>query len=39
VLGGTTSAANQALLRVVAADTVAAWPPRQHCPDDPYPVP
>jgi hypothetical protein len=26
----------QALLRVVAADTVAAWPPRQHCPDDPY---
>lgn len=38
VIGGTTSAANQALLRVVAADTVAAWPPRQHCPDDPYPV-
>jgi hypothetical protein len=38
VLGGTTSAANQALLRVVAADTVAAWPPRQYCPDDPYPV-
>ncbi len=26
----------QALLRQVAADTVAAWPPRQHCPDDPY---
>ncbi len=26
----------QALLRAVAADTVAAWPPRQHCPDDAY---
>jgi len=26
----------QAALRQVAADTVAAWPPRQHCPDDPY---
>lgn len=26
----------QALLRVVAADTVATWPPRLHCPDDPY---
>jgi hypothetical protein len=30
------SAENQALLRAVAADTVAAWPPRAHCPDDPY---
>ena len=29
-------AETQALLRAVAADTVAAWPPRQHCPDDPY---
>lgn len=28
----------QALLRQVAADTVAAWPPRQWCPDDPYPA-
>jgi hypothetical protein len=26
----------QALLRAVAADTVAAWPPREACPDDPY---
>jgi hypothetical protein len=26
----------QALLRAVAADTVVAWPPRQHCPEDPY---
>ncbi len=26
----------QALLRIVAADTVAAWPPRTFCPDDPY---
>lgn len=26
----------QTKLRAVAADTVAAWPPRQHCPDDPY---
>jgi len=25
----------QALLRQVAADTVASWPPRQWCPDDP----
>jgi hypothetical protein len=33
------SAANRALLRQVAADTVVAWPPRQHCPDDPYPPP
>jgi hypothetical protein len=33
------SAETQALLRAVAADTVAAWPPRQHCPDDPYPAP
>jgi hypothetical protein len=32
------AAANRALLRQVAADTVIAWPPRQHCPDDPYPV-
>jgi hypothetical protein len=30
------SAETQALLREVAADTVAAWPPRQWCPDDPY---
>jgi hypothetical protein len=30
------SAETQALLRQVAADTAAAWPPRQHCPDDPY---
>ena len=30
------SAANQTLLRQVAADTVAAWPPRQWCPGDPY---
>lgn len=29
----------QALLRAVAADTIAAWPPRQWCPDDPYPAP
>lgn len=29
-------AETQALLRQVAADTVAAWPPRQWCPDDPY---
>jgi hypothetical protein len=29
-------AETQALLRQVAADTVAAWPPRQHCPDDSY---
>ena len=29
-------AETQALLRAVAADTVAAWPPRAHCPDDPY---
>lgn len=28
----------QAFLRQVAADTVAAWPPRQWCPDDPYPI-
>lgn len=26
----------QALLRTVAADTVATWPPREWCPDDPY---
>lgn len=32
------SAEAQALLRQVAADTVAAWPPRQWCPDDPYPA-
>jgi hypothetical protein len=30
------TAETQALLRQVAADTVAAWPPRQWCPDDPY---
>ena len=29
----------QSLLRAVAADTVAAWPPRESCPDDPYPPP
>lgn len=33
------SAENQALLRAVAADTVADWPPRQWCPDDPYEPP
>jgi hypothetical protein len=38
-LGGFGVAADdQALLRAVAADTVAAWPPRAHCPDDPYPT-
>jgi hypothetical protein len=31
-------AGDQALLRAVAADTVAAYPPRDHCPDDPYPA-
>jgi hypothetical protein len=31
------SADDQALLKAVAADTVAAWPPRQYCPGDPYP--
>lgn len=35
-VGVTTQA--QAFLRQVAADTVAAWPPRQWCPDDPYPT-
>jgi hypothetical protein len=40
VLGGFgVSAGTQSLLRAVAADTVAAWPPRQWCPDDPYPPP
>ena len=37
-LGGfNVDAGTQALLRTVAADTVEAWPPRTHCPDDPYP--
>src|SRR5689334_7099523 len=30
------SANTQTLLRLAAADTVAAWPPRQWCPGDPY---
>lgn len=29
-------AATQALLRVVADDTIQAWPPRTWCPDDPF---
>jgi len=34
--GFNVDASTQAALRQVAADTVADWPPRQHCPDDPY---
>jgi hypothetical protein len=30
------AAETQALLRAGAADTIADWPPREHCPDDPY---
>ena len=38
LVGFDVTADDQALLRAVAADTVVAWPPRAHCPDDPYPT-